>query len=93
MKIAFGIEKPIGDQGMDMRMKIEVFAESMEGQEEGWSALGEIQSDPEEFGYGLLGEGAKPFQEAAMAQEGRAEDLGQGQDEMAVGHWEQDMVD
>ena len=93
VEIAIGIKEAIGDERVNVRVKIQVFAKGVQGEEEGGDALGEVEGGAEEFGDGLLGEGAQPLQEAAMALEVRSEKFGQGQDDMAVGNGKQDVID
>jgi len=67
-------------------MEVEVFAEGVQGEDEGGMGIGQVEGGAEVFGEALVGEGAEAFEEGAVALEIRAEHFGQGQDVMAVRH-------
>jgi len=52
---------------MKMRMKIEVFAEGVEGEKEGGKPFGLIEGGAENLGEGLLSDGAEEFEESAVS--------------------------
>jgi hypothetical protein len=54
-------EESVGDEGVDMGMEVEVFAEGVEGEDDGWMGVGQVEGGAEEFGEALVGEGAEGF--------------------------------
>ena len=78
---AIVIQKAVGYERVDVRMEVEVFAETVKGQEEGGAAFREIEGGPEGGGDRLLGEGAQAFQEASIPVECGPEQLGQSERE------------
>ena len=86
-------EEPVRDQGVEVGVEVEVFAEGVKGEDHGGvEGLGSPpHPDPlprwgrgrnggaEVFGEALVGQGAEAFEEAAMPLEVGAEHFGQGQ--------------
>ena len=93
MPDAFLVEEAVGCQSVDMRVEIKVFAEGVKGQEEGGAPFREIEGGTEDGGDCLLGDGAKPLQEAAITVESRSEKLGQSENVVAMSDRQQNMVD
>ena len=84
------IEEAVGDEGVDVGVEIEVFAEGVEGHDDAGDALGAGQGGAEVFLEAFMGEGAEALEEVAVALEIGAEHFGDGQDVVAVGHGRQD---
>ncbi len=86
-------EEAIGHEGVDMGMEVQVFAEGMKGQDDAGDAIGAVQGGAEVLGQALVGQGAEPLEEVAMALEVRPQHSGHGQDVVPVGHGRQHGVD
>ena len=67
MPDAVGIEESFGDESMNVRMKIEVFAEGVEGEKEGGKPFGLMESGAENLGEGRLRDGAEEFEQSAVS--------------------------
>ena len=93
MPNAVVIQQAVGGQGVDMRVEIEVFAKSVQGQEERGPTFREIEGSTEGAGDGLLRDGTQAFEQAAMTVEGRPQEFGESEDVVAVGDGKQDLVD
>ena len=90
MEDAVAGEEAVGDEGVEVRVEVEVFAEGVQGEDEGGLGVGEAEGGAEVFGEALVGSGAEVFEEAAVALEIGAEHFGDGQDVMTVGHGRED---
>ena len=77
----------------NMRMKIEVFAIGVEGENKGRNAFREIEGELEGLGDGFLSEGRDVPEKAAVALKEGTKQLGQGQDEVAVWDGEENVID
>ena len=86
-------EEAVGDEGVEVGMEIEVFAEGVEGHDDAGDALGAGQGGAEVFLEAFMGEGAEALEEVAVALEIGAEHFGDGQDVVAVGHGGEDLVE
>lgn len=86
-------EQAIGYEGVHVGMEVEVFAEGVERHDDAGDAFGAVQGGAEVLGEALMREGAKAFQEAAVALEVRAEHARDGQDVVPVRHGSQYMVE
>jgi len=73
-------------------MKVQVLAKGVQGHDDGWHALGTIESCSEVLGETLLSQGAKVLEQPAVALEIGPQHSGNGQDIVAVGHRRQDVV-
>ncbi len=67
MPDAVGIEESFGHESMKMRMKIEVFAEGVEGEIVGGKPFGLFEGGAVYLGEGLLSDGAEEFEESAVS--------------------------
>ena len=76
MEGAVGIEQTVGDQSVNMRMKIEVFAISVEGENKGRNTFGEIEGELEGLGNGFLSEGRDAPEKTAVALKEGTKELG-----------------
>ncbi len=87
MKLALASEEAVGNERVDMGMKIEVFAKGVEGENDGWMCLGFTECRTEIKGEALMGCGAEMFEERTVPLEISAEHLRQSQDVVPVGDW------
>jgi len=90
---AVGIEQTVGDESMNVRMKIEVFAKGMEGENKGRNTFGKIEGELEGLGDGFLSESRDASEKTAVALKEGTKELGQGQDEVAVLDGEENVID
>ena len=67
MEGAVGIEQTVGDQCVNMRMKIEVFTIGVEGENKGRNTFGEIEGELEGLGDGFLSQSRDASEKAAVA--------------------------
>ena len=59
--MAVRIQEAVSDQGVNMRVEVEVLAEAVEGEEEGGATFGKLECGAQQLGDGLLGDGAEAF--------------------------------
>jgi hypothetical protein len=59
-------------------MKVEVFAQGVEGEDKGGMGVGQAEGGAEVGGEALMGEGAQAFEESAVALETGPQHFGQG---------------
>ena len=84
MKHSITGEKAIGNEGMDVRVKIEVFAKSVEGQDDCGMRLFIPEGRSEIDRQTLLSGGAEVFEKDPVPQEIGTEHFWEGQDVMPV---------
>ena len=89
---AVGIEQTVGDPCVNTRMKIEVFAIGVEGENKGRNTFGEIEGELEGLGDGFLSEGRDAPEKSAVALKEGTKQLGQGQNEVAVWDGEENVI-
>lgn len=84
MKHAVPGEKAIGNEGMDVRVKIEVFAKSVEGQDDCGMRLFIPEGRSEKDRQTLVSGGAEVFEKDPVPQEIGTEHFWESQDVMPV---------
>ena len=67
-------------------MEIKVFAKGVQRHDDARNALGAVQGGAEVFGQALMGQGAEPLEQPAVALEVGAQHSGNGQDVVPVRH-------
>ena len=93
MELAVPGEEAVGNERVDVGMKIEVFAKGVEGENDGWMRLGFTECRTEIKGEALMGCGAEMFEERTVPLEISAEHLRQGEDVVPVGDWSENAGD
>ena len=85
-------KEAVGDQRMDVRMEIEVFAKGVEREDDARDPLRTIQGRAQVFCQALLRQSAEALKKVAMALEVGPEHSGNSQNIMPVGHRGQHVV-
>ena len=93
MELAVPGEQAVGNERMDVGMKIEVFAKGVEGENDGGMRLGFAECRTEIQGETLMGCSAEMLQERAVPLEIGAEHLRQSEDVVPVGDCGKDASD
>ncbi len=93
MELAVPGEEAVGNERVDVGMKIEVFAKGVEGENDGWMRLGFTECRTEIKGEAMMGCGAEMFEERTVPLEISAEHLRQGEDVVPVGDWSENAGD
>ena len=83
-------EEPVGREGVEVRVEVEVLAERMNGHDDTRRALGQAKRGALELGQAAVGDAAEILDEPAMEPEVLAEHLGDREREMPVRHRRQD---
>lgn len=92
MPLALGIQQPLGHQGMDVGVEVEILAEGVEGEEEGRASARQSQGGAKKLGQRLLRDGTEAPEEGAIAAKERAQYFGQGEDDVTVGYRQENVV-
>ena len=85
-------EQPVGDQGVQVGVEVEVLAEGVDGHDDAGQALGQVERGAQIFEQALVGEAAQVLEQVAVEAEVRAQHLGDAEGEMAVRDGEQDRL-
>ena len=93
MELAVPGEEAVGNERVDVGMKIEVFAKGVEGENDGWMRLGFTECGTEIKGEALMGRRAEMFEERTVPLEIGAEHLRQCEDVVPVGDCSKDAGD
>jgi hypothetical protein len=87
VEAAFFIEEAVGSEDVEVRMEDEVVAKGVQGGSGGEAAFGQIQAGAEVVAQAIGGGLEEVGEELAAFAEDAAEDFGDGEDELAVGHF------
>ena len=87
VEAAVGSEESVGSEDVEVRVEDEVVAEGVDGGDGAEFAVGELQSDAEGVAEGFGGGMEEVGEELAAFAEDATEDLGDGEDKLAVGNF------
>jgi hypothetical protein len=87
VETAVGSEESVGGEDMEVRVKDQIIAESVDGGDGTEFAVGQLESDAESVAEGFGGGMEEVGEELAAFAKDAAEDLGDGEHELAVGHF------
>jgi hypothetical protein len=90
--VGWSDEQAVGHQGVDVGVEIKVFAKRVQRHDGAQNALGAVQGGAEVFPQALVGEGAEPLEQVAVALEAGAQHSRDSQDIMPVSHWGHHLV-
>lgn len=87
VEAAVGSEESVGGEDVEVRVEDEVVAEGVDGGDGTEFPVGQLESDAEGVAEGFSGGVEEVGEESAAFAEDAAEDLGDGEHELAVGHF------
>ena len=85
-------EQPVGDQGVKMRVPIEVFAEGVDRHDDAGHAVGQVERGAQVFEQALVRDAAQILEQVAVVAEVRPQHLGDAEGEMPVRDREEDRL-
>ena len=83
-------EQAVGDQGVQVGVKVQVLAEGVDGHDDAGQTLGQAKRGMQVFEQALVGKDAQVLEQVPVEAEVRAQHLGDAEGEMAVGHGKED---
>lgn len=78
------VKQAVGGKDVEMRMKEEIIAESVDGGDSGEAAIGEVETGAEGFEQGVGGGFEQEMEQVAALAEDAAQDFRDGENELAV---------
>jgi hypothetical protein len=79
-------EESVGHESMQVGMKVEVFAEGVNGHDDAGHAVGLVQGDAHDIADAFVRDAAEVFKQISMVTEIRTQHLGDGEGDMTVGN-------